>query len=193
MSHHLEAADVAAMCEGARPSAGGWTARCPIHDDRLASLSIHDGKKGTLIHCHAGCRTVDIAAALGFPMAQLFEDWSPNGPTDSDVNLMLRDAIRKKRQQEPPIANATLGDVMWHALKSGEEAWFRAYAEHAELMDTPFHTAMKMWGIVADTALFTYLEPWFRQQARDWHTIRREAMTALSTAQRERERYAAGY
>lgn len=41
-------------------------ARCPAHDDRDPSLSIRDGRDGRLLlHCHAGCRFADIAAALG--------------------------------------------------------------------------------------------------------------------------------
>jgi hypothetical protein len=41
-------------------------AQCPAHDDGRASLSIgprRDGK-GIVIHCHAGCATPDILAAV---------------------------------------------------------------------------------------------------------------------------------
>jgi hypothetical protein len=34
----------------------GYTARCPVHDDRHNSLKVDIGKEGkALIHCHAGC------------------------------------------------------------------------------------------------------------------------------------------
>jgi hypothetical protein len=50
---------------GGRKYSGGWTARCPAHDDRNPSLSISDGDDGkTLVHCHAGCDQADVIDAL---------------------------------------------------------------------------------------------------------------------------------
>lgn len=50
-----------------------WSARCPAHDDRNASLSIkHDGDK-TLIYCHAGCSTDEVCQALGITLADLYD------------------------------------------------------------------------------------------------------------------------
>ena len=43
-----------------------WTARCPAHDDRRASLSIGTGENGkVLLHCHAGCEPSAIFDAMG--------------------------------------------------------------------------------------------------------------------------------
>jgi len=51
----------------------GWTARCPAHDDDAPSLSINEGDDGrVLVHCHAGCDTVAIVAAMGLTMRDLF-------------------------------------------------------------------------------------------------------------------------
>jgi hypothetical protein len=56
-----------------RHSGTGWTARCPAHDDKWPSLSIAEGRDGrVLMHCHAGCRTEDIVAAIDFSMVDLF-------------------------------------------------------------------------------------------------------------------------
>ena len=50
---------------GGRKVGGGWIARCPAHDDRDPSLSIHDGAGGKLlVHCHAGCDQVQVIEAL---------------------------------------------------------------------------------------------------------------------------------
>jgi hypothetical protein len=58
---------------GARKSGSGWSARCPAHDDRHASLSVSAGDDGTvLLKCHAGCDTAAIVAALGLGLADLF-------------------------------------------------------------------------------------------------------------------------
>jgi len=57
----------------AKPSGSGWQARCPAHDDRTASLTIREGDDGrTLVHCHAGCPTEDIVAAVGLTLRDLF-------------------------------------------------------------------------------------------------------------------------
>lgn len=64
---------------------GKVKAQCPAHDDGNPSLSIgprRDGK-GVVLHCHAGCSTEDVMAALKLSMGDLFDDpkiraiWSP--------------------------------------------------------------------------------------------------------------------
>jgi AAA domain len=62
--------------EGVRPNGDGWSARCPAHEDREPSLSIHlrDGK--ILLHCHAGFTVEAICAAAGIQMRELFADSS---------------------------------------------------------------------------------------------------------------------
>jgi hypothetical protein len=58
---------------GAKKAGNGWVARCPAHDDRRASLSIGEGEDGrVLVHCHAGCDTSAVLAAVGLKMADLF-------------------------------------------------------------------------------------------------------------------------
>jgi hypothetical protein len=57
----------------AKRSGKGWKARCPAHNDRTPSLSIDEGEDGcALIHCHAGCDTDDVLAALGMSRRDLF-------------------------------------------------------------------------------------------------------------------------
>lgn len=53
----------------------GWSARCPAHEDRNASLSIAEGDDGrTIVHCHAGCDHKKIVAALGLEERDLFDE-----------------------------------------------------------------------------------------------------------------------
>lgn len=57
---------------GAKPSGSGWAARCPAHEDRKPSLSVSEGEDGrALAHCHAGCETDVVCAALGLTLADL--------------------------------------------------------------------------------------------------------------------------
>jgi hypothetical protein len=59
-------------------SGDGWSARCPAHDDRHASLSVGVGADGrVLLHCHAGCSIEAIAHAAGVPLRDLFEQDEP--------------------------------------------------------------------------------------------------------------------
>ena len=61
--------------EHVRRSGSRWTARCPAHEDRHASLSVGEGNDGrVLIRCHAGCAVDAIVAALGLELRDLFTD-----------------------------------------------------------------------------------------------------------------------
>lgn len=56
-----------------RTQAGGWVARCPVHEDRTPSLGVREGDDGRLLlFCRAGCATVDVVAALGLEIADLY-------------------------------------------------------------------------------------------------------------------------
>jgi hypothetical protein len=71
-----------AKLPGAKTVGNGWSARCPAHDDRRASLSVSEGDDGTaLVKCHAGCDTSAILAAIGMKLADLFS--AKAGPSPS--------------------------------------------------------------------------------------------------------------
>jgi len=70
----MRAEDFARRLDGRR-SGRNWSARCPAHDDRQASLSISDGNDGRLlVHCHAGCKTSDVLAAMNLTDADMFAE-----------------------------------------------------------------------------------------------------------------------
>jgi hypothetical protein len=59
--------------DGVRRSGRGWTALCPAHEDKHASLSVAVGDDGrALLHDHAGCSVDDVVATLGLELADLF-------------------------------------------------------------------------------------------------------------------------
>ena len=71
----MKALEFIDQIHGVRSNGRGWKARCPAHDDREASLSIHEGDDGRiLLKCFAGCETVDIVDALGLAVADLFPE-----------------------------------------------------------------------------------------------------------------------
>lgn len=45
---------------------------CPVHSDKQASLTISEGRKCTLFHCHAGCSLDDILAAASIKKSDTF-------------------------------------------------------------------------------------------------------------------------
>jgi hypothetical protein len=50
----------------------GWSAKCPAHDDRRASLSVNEGEDGrVLVTCHAGCTFEKICSALSIEPSDL--------------------------------------------------------------------------------------------------------------------------
>lgn len=56
-----------------KKSGKGYQARCPAHEDKGPSLSLREGDDGrVLLHCHAGCSTAAVVAAMGLTMADLF-------------------------------------------------------------------------------------------------------------------------
>ena len=78
--------DLPDRLEGVRRSGAGWTARCPAHDDRRASLSVGRGDDGRwLLKCHAGCAFDAIVAALGIDAGELFPDKQPHQPPDRRI------------------------------------------------------------------------------------------------------------
>ena len=78
MSGCLE--DVLGRLEGVKRAGAGYMARCPVHDDRCASLSVAAGEGGrVLLFCQAGCKTADVAAALGLSLAAMGHAKDPVG------------------------------------------------------------------------------------------------------------------
>ncbi len=69
----VTAAQFAERLHGKRSGRGKWQAKCPAHDDRVASLSIAEGEEGrVLLKCHAGCTVQEILERAGLTMADLF-------------------------------------------------------------------------------------------------------------------------
>ena len=68
----MEFGDFVDRLDGVQLSRKGVMARCPNHDDRKPSLSVSQGEQGgVVVHCHAGCTTPDVVAALGLSMVDL--------------------------------------------------------------------------------------------------------------------------
>lgn len=184
--------------EGARRSGAGWTARCPTHEDRHASLKISPGKKGTLLHCHAGCRPADIMAAVGLELQQLFEDYNRTGNSGNVIQMDMARQLREMQRRQTPVdvwEPHSLADVMREALHPtdydvGAERMAVAGSRFPYLMNLEFEQAYTMYHVVADGPVFAYLEDWFaRRRVSDWHEQKHKVMRVLWSYWNQRRKY----
>jgi putative DNA primase/helicase len=69
----MELGDFLSRLDGVRQQPSGTSARCPAHDDHVASLSVSAGREGgnIVLFCHAGCPPESVVAAMGLTMADL--------------------------------------------------------------------------------------------------------------------------
>ncbi|HUF75364.1 MAG TPA: AAA family ATPase [Longimicrobiales bacterium] len=75
----MSTAEVLERLQGVKRAGSGWMARCPAHEDRTASLSVSEGREGTVLYCHAGCNQEAVVSAMGCELRDLFYEPSPNG------------------------------------------------------------------------------------------------------------------
>jgi hypothetical protein len=80
--------------------ADAWLARCPSHEDQMASLSIRVGRNGSLIlKCHAnqGCTFDSIRAALGLSPGDFFRPGTM--PSRQRHRMAVSEAVRHLRER----------------------------------------------------------------------------------------------
>lgn len=83
--------------DGVRKSGRGFTAKCPAHQDRTASLAVSEGTDGRiLLHCFSGCSALQVVHALGMEMSDLFPRRIETAFTREDRRA-LSDAARMSR------------------------------------------------------------------------------------------------
>ena len=76
----LERVEAALRAHGSRirgGASGMW--QCPAHDDHRPSLHVDQGDLGAVLHCHTGCTTEAVLAALELEAADLFDEPRSNG------------------------------------------------------------------------------------------------------------------
>ena len=117
----------------AKRAGAGYALQCPVHEDRVASVSATEKDGRVLIHCHAGCATADILSSVGLTLADLFEEVirvpeptpvlrstsaaAVYDYTDLDGTLLhqvVRGADKSFRQRRPDGA----GGWIWSASKT---------------------------------------------------------------------------
>ena len=75
--------DLLSRFERVAKSRGGWSARCPAHDDQDSSLFIRqDAEVNWHLECRAGCTTEKIADVLGITLSELSSEQLVRYPYD---------------------------------------------------------------------------------------------------------------
>ena len=70
--------DLVGKLDGVRKLPSGYAARCPAHDDHVASLMVNQGRRQPIIvHCHAGCTAEAVMTALGLSTSDLMGKSEP--------------------------------------------------------------------------------------------------------------------
>jgi hypothetical protein len=65
-------ATVLSKLTGVTGTGNNRKAKCPAHDDNVASLSVTDSDDRVVLHCHAGCEPEAVVSAMGLTFADLF-------------------------------------------------------------------------------------------------------------------------
>ena len=88
-----------ALLASVKSTPRGWVAKCPAHDDKSPSLSIHETDDRVLLHCFAGCDLEAICAAVHIRVADLFYKTTRDRRTIRAERL-----VRQKRQRGRAVA-----------------------------------------------------------------------------------------
>jgi len=128
--------EVLARLERVTPSAGGYVARCPAHDDRNPSLSIREGDNcRVLLKCFAGCAYEAIINALGGRSKQqesgLKGARKPQHHDDRERIEFARRIWRKARNPRGTIVQ----DYLFRRGFTGETPWKQDMSSQVDSRD----------------------------------------------------------
>ena len=135
-------AETIAKALGGRKAGGGWTARCPAHDDRTPSLSICEADDGkVLVRCHAGCDQERVIAALrGRGL------WAENGPR-SLSGVARRTPVERKPDQDD-AKRSEIALAIWQSSRPAQGTPVETYLASRGIYLPPpdvlrFHPGLK--------------------------------------------------
>lgn len=140
--------------KGVQQSRDRFLARCPAHSDSSPSLSLSRGEDGrALVHCHAGCETRDVLAAVGMKMRDLFA-----GNLSHEQHQQYRRAVLEKERSFEHLVKELaknkpedLRDEDIHRLALAQERIDQIDRKLAELKDQGDTPAVRperpSWGV----------------------------------------------
>lgn len=116
-NHGTRIDDLLSRLQGVRQCGKAYRAICPAHQGKSASLCISVGKDNRiLLHCHAGCETHAVVAAIGMEMRDLF----PKRMSPAQRTQHLRRKLEKAYDQELLIVEIANNMVKSNALSEAD-------------------------------------------------------------------------
>ncbi|MAL92822.1 MAG: RNA helicase [Pseudomonas sp.] len=164
--------------EGVKKQGDRYIACCPAHNDNAPSLSLSRGEDGrALVHCYAGCEILQVLAAIGMGLRDLF----PDSLSYENRQRYRREALERERVFEQMViaisngeAGSSLSDVDLKRLAEARERVDQIDRQLAELEkehETPIvRPERPSWGV--------YESPVKNEKGRRlkpgvyWHSIR---------------------
>ena len=102
---------------------GRFIARCPAHEDRNPSLSIRNAGELLLIHCFAGCDTIDVLHPVGLELCDLFANRPEHRRAPSRSRIPARDALATLDHES--LVVAIIGADFLEQKEIDEPTWDR--------------------------------------------------------------------
>ena len=96
------------------PSKGPWRAPCPVHKSRGLTLAIYDDGDRTSVHCHAGCSSDDVLAAVGLTWKDCY--YVPRTKLDAKQQAEER---RKREAEELKASQLRVGTWILRFIANG--------------------------------------------------------------------------
>lgn len=97
---HLD--EILIKLKNIKKQGSGYTSQCPGHADNKNSLSVSEGKDGTiLLFCHAGCLTEKILDSMGLKLSDLYSKKERNIAAEYLYKDILGNVIHKTIRFEP--------------------------------------------------------------------------------------------
>ncbi len=124
---------------------GGWTARCPAHEDKVSSLSIDVAEK-VLLHCFTGCKADDILAAVGMKFSDFHEEEHRTIPFQQPTGKQAPSIIYQHRDMTGKVVaehgrfELPDGKKAFKWRRRGDSAWSGLELAGLKLAD------MMLWG-----------------------------------------------
>jgi hypothetical protein len=111
-----------------------WSARCPAHQDRRASLAIRELDDGrVLVHDFAGCATADILAAIGLDFDALFPDNADNQSLPGERRpFSATDVLRAVAFEALVVATAAASIARGKRLSDDDRARLKLAAQRLQ-------------------------------------------------------------
>lgn len=120
--------EILSRLQNVKKSGGGFTARCPNHNDRQNSLSVSEKDGKVLLHCHALCSANSICAGIGIELKDLFITSSDNGQkaATGQANAKKRQIIAAYDYTDEN------GNLLFQAVRTEPKGFFQRRIENGK-------------------------------------------------------------